>query len=152
MRGAALPFPVVQTIFFWLLLLLTTASVALWVKFLRWRPPPVSMLGIALLAAGSLPVVQGLKIQQLSLLVGGLIAVSALSLVRGHLFFAGILLAFAMIKPQLVIPVAGWLFLWALSGWRERKAYVLGFGLTMVLLLAAAEWLRPDCHQNALPG
>ena len=52
-------------------------------------------------------------------------------------------MAVAMIKPQLAIPVAGWLFLWSISDWRKRSTWLLGFGLTMALLLAASEWLFP---------
>jgi Glycosyltransferase family 87 len=110
-----LSFDLVQTAFLWLLVVLTAASVPLWLEFLQWRLAAGGVLLAVLLVLGSFPVVQGVKLQQLSLLVGFLLALSAALLVRGHLFSSGILMAIAMIKPQLVIAVAGWLFLWAIS-------------------------------------
>jgi hypothetical protein len=52
-------------------------------------------------------------------------------------------MAIAMIKPQLVIPVAGWFFIWTISSWPKRRTWAFGFGLTMLVLLAASEWVLP---------
>ena len=138
-----LPFDLVQSGFYWLLLLLTAASVVLWLSFLQWRPSSDVVLSMILLTAGSFPVVQGIKLQQLTLLVGGLIALAAALLARGYLVPAGILMAFAIIKPQLAIPIAGWQLLWSFGDWPHRRRYVLGFGVTLVALLAGAEWVLP---------
>ena len=109
-----LPFSVVQTAFFWFLLALTTTSVALWLMLMNWRPSRSIAAALALLTLGSFAVIQGLKLQQLTLLVSGLIALSAALLSRGYLFLAGVLMAFVTIKPQLAIPSAGWFLIWAL--------------------------------------
>jgi Glycosyltransferase family 87 len=138
-----LPFDLVQTAFLWLLVVLSGASVLLWLDFLHWRPSSSGIAIAVLLTLGSFPVVQGVKLQQLSLLVGFLVALAFALLARGHLYTAGVLMAVAMIKPQLVIPIAGFLFLWSAFSWRKRRAWVLGFGLTMVVLLGASEWLLP---------
>jgi hypothetical protein len=138
-----LPFDLVQTAFLWLLVALAAASALLWLDFLKWRPSASAVLLTLLLTLGSFPVVQGAKLQQLSLLEGFLLALSAALLARGYLFTSGAFMAIAMIKPQLAIPVAGWLFIWSISSWRRRRAWVLGFGLTMFILLAASEWLMP---------
>ena len=138
-----LPFPVVQTAFLWLLVVLTAVSVFLWLAFLQWRPSGATATILLALTLGSFAVVQGFKLQQLSLLVGFFIALSAGLLARGHLFSAGTFAAIAMIKPQLALPFAGWLLLWSCSDWRKRRSWVLGFGLTMAVLLAASEWLLP---------
>jgi hypothetical protein len=142
-----LPFHGVQIFFHWLLLGLTAASVGLWLRALRWR---VSFLAIAIciaLTLGSVPAVQGIKLQQLTLLVAALMAGSVACVASGFLFCGGLLLALATIKPQLAWPLAGWLLLWALSDWRTRRRFVAGFALMMILLLAGAEivlpgWLR----------
>jgi hypothetical protein len=139
----SLPFDLVQTGFLWLLVALTATSVPLWLEFLQWRPSAGGVLLAVLLALGSFPIVQGVKLQQLSLLVGFLLALSAALLARGHLFSSGTLMAIAMIKPQLVIPVAGWFLLWTFSSWHKRRGWALGFGLTMLVLLAGSEWLLP---------
>jgi hypothetical protein len=141
--AVTLPYSVVQPAFTALLLLLTVASVPLWLIFLRWRPPNSTIVAVVLLTVGCFPVVQGLKLQQLSLLVAGLIALSAALLSRGHLFWAGVIMAFASIKPQITAPIAGWVLVWALFGWRDRRRYVWGFAFTLVAFFAGSEWLLP---------
>jgi hypothetical protein len=95
------------------------------------------------LTLGSLPVLQGIKLQQLSLFVAGLVAISAGLLDRRYLFGAGALLAVATIKPQLVFLLAAWLLLWAISDWPGRKNFVWGFVATMAVLLGASEYMMP---------
>ncbi len=138
-----LPFDTVQAGFRWFLVVLTVATVFLWLRPLRWRPPLTTMATLMVLAMGSFPVLQGIKLQQLSLLVGALIAGSAALLAADHLLMAGVLLALATIKPQLVLPVAGWVLLWVFSNWQKRQNFVWGFGLTMAFFLAASEYLLP---------
>ena len=138
-----LPFPVVQRAFLWFLLVLTAASVVFWLRFLQWRPSYGTIAILAALTVGSFAVVQGLKLQQLSLLVGGFISLAAALLSFGYMIPAGVVMAFATIKPQLTFPIAGWLLLWALGDLRNRKRYVLSFGATTGALLAGAELLLP---------
>jgi len=138
-----LSFPVVQIGFWWLLALLTAASVPVWLRILQWRASLNTMMTLVVLTLGSFPVLQGLKLQQLSLLVAGLIAGGVLLLVNGYGFAAGILLALATIKPQLALPVCGWLLIWALGDWHRRQSFVWGFAGTMAALLAASEYVLP---------
>ena len=93
----SLPFPVVQAGFRWLLVALTVASVLLWLRTLLWRPSAATTAILIALTLGSFQVLQGIKLQQLSLLDGGLIAGCCLLLAGGYLALAGILLAFATI-------------------------------------------------------
>jgi hypothetical protein len=138
-----LPFPVVQTGFRWLLVVLTLASVPLWLRVVGWRPTCTVAAILVVLTFGSFAVVQGIKLQQLSLLVGGLIAAGAAALVSGHFLLAGVVLALATIKPQLALPTLGWLLLWAISDWRRRGGFVWGVGLSLAALLAASEYVLP---------
>ena len=138
-----LPFPVVQTGFRWLLVMLTLASVPLWLRVLRWRPSKTVIAVLVILTFGSFAVVQGIKLQQLSLVVSALMAAAAAALVAGHLALAGFLLALATIKPQLALPMGAWLVLWAISDWRRRGRFVWSLGLTTAVLLAASEFLLP---------
>jgi hypothetical protein len=138
-----LPFSAVQVGFRWLLLIITIATVPLWLRGLRWRPSATTTAILIVLTIGSFPAVQGIKLQQLSLVVSGLIALSAVLLMAGHLFLAGIALALATIKPQLVWPLAAWLILWAISDWRRRQRFLWGFGAAMAALLGGAEYLLP---------
>jgi hypothetical protein len=138
-----LPFAVVQRGFHWLLIALTAASVPLWFRALRWRASRWTIASGVLLVLGSLQGIQGLKLQQLSLLVNGLITGCAVLLAEGQLAAAGILLALATIKPQLALLLSAWLLLWSLSDWRSRKTFVWGFGGTVTTLIAAGEFVLP---------
>src|SRR5579862_3293952 len=64
-------------------------------------------------------------------------------LVRERLILAGMLLAFACMKPQLVWLLILWLLLWALSDWKQRKAFALSFIFTMTLLVVVSQLLLP---------
>ncbi len=138
-----LPFAVVQTGFRWLLVGLTMASVLLWLRTLRWKVSAETTAIILLLTLGSFPVLQAIKLQQLSLLVAGLIAISTMLLAEGHLFWAGVLLALGTIKPQLALPVSAWFLLWALSDWARRRRFWWGFAGTMAALVGGAEYVLP---------
>ena len=137
------PFEVVETGFRWFLIALAAASVFLWLRVVRWKLSFGFLCILAILALGWLPTVQGIKLQQLSLLVAGLLAACAASLAGGWLLAAGSLLALATIKPQLTWPLILWLLVWAVSRWRSRRRFVFGFVIVMMLLLAGAEWVLP---------
>jgi len=138
-----LPFQTVQTFLSWLLFGLTAASVWLWLRALRWRLPMMATVTGIVLTLGSFPAVQGIRLQQFSLLVAALLAGAAACAASGFFFLGGLLLALATIKPQLAGLPTIWLLAWALSDWRARRKLVFGFGLVMVLLLAGAEIVLP---------
>ena len=137
------PFHGVQIFFHWLLVGLTAASVWLWLRVLRWHLPLLAIAACMVFTLGSFPAVQGIKLQQLSLLVAAMLAASVACVASGFLFFGGVLLALATIKPQLAWPLVAWLLLWAMGDWRARRRLVFGFGLVMVLLLGGAEIFLP---------
>jgi hypothetical protein len=138
-----LPFAEVQAAFRWLLVLLIAASVPLWLHAIGWRPSRSTFIILLALTLGSFAVAQGIKLQQLSLLVSFLIAGVVALLSCGYLAIAGGLLAFATIKPQLALPLAAWLTLWSLSDWRRRWHFPAAFYLTLGFLIAAAEYELP---------
>ncbi len=144
------PFDRVMIAFFWLLVVVTALSVPLWFRAIGWRPQPVELLTVVVLTLGSFPAMQGLKLQQLTLVVAAVISGAMALLVRGNLFAAGVMLAVASIKPQLVVPITACLLLWAVSEWRQRQRFVWGFGITMVLLFAGSEVLLPGWFGNFL--
>ena len=138
-----LPFAAVQAGFRWLLIVLIVATVLLWLRVLRWRPSTATTTAFVVLTLGSFPVLQGIKLQQLSLLVGGLIVGCVALLDGGSFFLAGVLLALATIKPQLVSLAALWLLLWAMSDWSRRRNFIWGVVLTLAILCGAAEYVLP---------
>jgi glycosyl transferase family 87 len=137
------PFDKVQIAFRWLLIGLAVTTIFLWLRVMRWNLSCWWALVLALLMVGWLPMVQGIKLQQLSLLVAGFLAACAACLSGGWLFLAGGLLALATIKPQLAWPVVLWLLIWTISDWRSRWRLAFGFGLVMLLLLGGAELVLP---------
>jgi glycosyl transferase family 87 len=95
------------------------------------------------LCLGSWPFVLALRIHQPALLVFTLISAAIGATSMGKLRLAGVLLAVSAIKPQSVIGIVGWLLLWSLSRWRDRKGLFLSFTLTFTLMLLAAEIILP---------
>jgi hypothetical protein len=138
-----LAFPLVHLVFYWLLAALTAASVWLWLRVLRWQLPLMNLAICIVFTLGSFPAVQGIKLQQLSLLVAALLAGATACVASGYLFLGGTLLALAMIKPQLAWLLTAWLLAWTVSDWQKRRGLLIGFGLTIALLLAGAEVLLP---------
>jgi hypothetical protein len=138
-----LHFGIVQRAFFWILVGITAASVFLWLRLLGWTVAPSVQAAMVVLSLSSLPVLQGLKLQQFSLFVAAMCAASMALLAAGCLIPAGILLALATIKPQLVLPLLLWLGLWSLGDLRRRYRLAASFLIVMVVLCAAAEWFLP---------
>ena len=138
-----LPFPVLLVGFYWFLVVLTGASIWLWLRVLRWELPLIAIASSVVLTLGSFPAVQGIKLQQLSLLVAALLAGAAACVAGGFLFCGGALLALATVKPQVAWPLVVWFVMWGMGDWRVRRRLVFSFGLVMALLLAGGEILLP---------
>ena len=138
-----LSFPIIQRCFFWLLVVLTAASTMFWPRVLRWSPPIDTQVAVLALTFGSIAIMQGLKLQQISLLIAALICASLLLLQASQPVAAGVLLAATAIKPQLVLLLLIWLAIWTLGDWRRRYRCAASFLLTMAMLLAASEWYLP---------
>ena len=137
------PFASVQKGFFWVLLGLSVVMVPLWLRVLRWSTPLWGQAALIILSTGTLPVMQGLKLQQMTLVVFALLAIAMVLLSSDHQIPAGILLALATIKPQLVWLVLFWLMIWTLADWRRRYRWAASFLFTMAILCAASEWYLP---------
>ena len=138
-----LPFEIVRQGFFWVLLGLTVAAVPLWLRVLHWSVPWWVQTSLVVLTIGSLPVMQGLKLQQMTLFVAALLAIALSLLTSDRPIAAGIVLALATIKPQLVMLLLCWLMIWPLADWHRRYRWAISFLVTVAVLLAASEWYLP---------
>lgn len=138
-----LPFAAVQKGFLCLLILLTAGSVLWWLRALRWHLSMTWRVMWIVLVLGYFPTVQGLKLQQLTLLVAALIAAAMYGIVRRYFVWSGCLLALASIKPQLVLLLAIWLLLWVSGNWRERQRLLWSYACSMAALFVASELLMP---------
>ncbi len=144
------PFATVQEVFRWLLAGLTALSVVLWLRGVRWRPSWARGAIMILLTLATFPAVQGIRLQQLSLLVAALMAGCVYFLGASKQIVAGILLALATIKPQLALPLAAWLVFWSLSRLQSRWKLAVSFAIALVALMVGAEillpgWIREFC-------
>jgi len=137
------PFDFVRIAFQCGLVLITAASVCLWLRASRWRPENSTLLIILLLTLSCFPFAQGFKLQQLSLVAAALLALAVAVLVKGHFFFSGVVLSVATIKPQLVLPLFACLLLWTLTELKTRQRFLWGFGLSMVVLVGTGEIVLP---------
>ena len=138
-----LPFAVVQKAFIAVLVSLTAVSVLLWMNALEWRPSLAARLTWIILVLSSFPAIWGFLLQQLTLLVFALVAAAMYAITRRYFVWAGILLALATIKPQLVALLIVWLGIWVCAAWRERQRLWWSFAATLIALVAGAEFLLP---------
>jgi hypothetical protein len=138
-----LSFGIVQRGFYVLLMVMTALSVWWWMRALHARWRPLQIVAAVFLVLGSYPAVQGLHLQQMSLLVATLIAGACAAAASGWFVVSGALLSLAMIKPQLTIPIAAWLLFWAVFRWRERKWLVIVFCFAMAAFLVGSELVLP---------
>jgi hypothetical protein len=143
-------FPTAQKIFVFVSVLLTLLSLALWLRAFRLRLSPLSWLTVAFFVLGSFPLLQVLKLQNLSLLAAAFIAITLSLLSGNHLALAGIFLAASTFKPQFTVALIPWLVLWTFADWRRRRALLITFLATLSMLVLVAEWLVPGWISNFL--
>ncbi len=118
-------------------------SLAMWLRLLRFERSLIGSVALTLFTFGSFPVLQGLRLENLSLLAAAVITAAIFLFAKGHLLSAGIVLAAATFKPQFTILLLPWLAVWTLSDWRRRGALAWAFLASMLLLILSAEWLVP---------
>lgn len=146
-----LSFPVIRILLAISLAALTAVSIPLWAKALG-LPVSSRFLAVALLLTlSSYAVLEGLFAAQPGLLVGFLLAAAFAALVKHRLALAGTLLALTFIKPQMSALVAAYLFLWAVSRWRERRGFALSLLSCSAVLVSAAlivwpRWIADWLH------
>jgi len=138
-----LPFSTVMRIFGWLLLACTAASVLLWIDALGLRLNGPLRAATVFLVLGTYPVLEGFHKQQLTMLVGFLLAAAAAAIARDWLVLSGFLLALSTIKPQLSVLLLCWFLVWVVGDWKNRKRLLWSFAATMAALLIGAEALLP---------
>ena len=138
---AVLPFAWAQRVALFSGVLLTVASVFLWL--------PREMLGYSrrliclLLVFASYPFVLAAQLRQPTLLIAGLLAAAVYSFRSDRLAAAGILAAVCCSKPQLAIAVLLPLSVASLADWKRHRAFVLSFAATLGTLLLVSEAAVP---------
>jgi len=141
--SVGLPFPAVQVIFRWTLAGLTAISVLLWLRVVKWKPAGITAGTLLALTLATFWVVQGIRLQQLTLLVAPMVAASIYFLTKNRQVASGILLGLATVKPQIALPLAAWLIMWACSRIHLRWKFVTAFAVTLLTLVVVGELLLP---------
>ena len=136
-------FPAAQWVFLSMSLLLTLLSLALWFSAFRWRPPPIKCLAVAIFVLGSFPALEAFKLENLSLIAAGFVAITLFFLSGDHPIVAGIFLAASTFKPQFVVTLVPWLAIWTAVDWHRRRPMAWSFLATLLSLGLVSEWLVP---------
>jgi Glycosyltransferase family 87 len=132
--------------------LLTATSVLLCLQILHWRLPWLGVAALALFTLSSPQIVQGLRLEQLAVVVGFLLTAGAWCVTRNRLAMAGAFLAFSTIKPQMALIPLCWFAVWAVGDWPKRWRLPAGFVGTVATLIVAGELLRPGWIGYFLAG
>ncbi len=131
---------------------LTALSVWLCLDILHWQLPREKIAALVLFTLSSPQIVQGLRFEQLALVVGFLLVAGAWCICRNYLAMAGVLLAFSTIKPQMALLPLCAFAVWAAGDWMKRWRLAVGFAATMTALFVAGELLLPGWLGYFLAG
>jgi hypothetical protein len=125
------------------LALLTSIGVLLWFDTVRWHPSWPTLAAVVFLVLSTPPIIQGLRLRQLGLIVGFLIALATWCVSKNRLATAGVLLAVSTIKPQMVALPIVWFVCWVMGDSQKRWRLLAGFAATLAALVGAGEVILP---------
>jgi hypothetical protein len=134
------------------LALLTAVNVIFCLQILHWLLPRTIVASLVLFTLSSPQVVQGLRHQQLALVVAFLLTAGAWCVNRNHLAIAGSLLALSTIKPQIALLPLCWFAIWAAGDWPKRWRLPAAFLATLAALIGAGELILPGWLGYFLAG
>jgi hypothetical protein len=132
--------------------ILTAISVLIWLDVLCWKPPRTLVAAILLFVLSSPQIMQGLRLRQMGMVVGFLLALSAWCITRDRLAIAGVMLALSTVKPQMALLPLAWFLLWGASNWPKRWPLLAAFGVTLIGLVGLGELILPGWHRYFLDG
>jgi Glycosyltransferase family 87 len=136
-----------------LVLLAAVAAIPLlWLKILGWNIPRKSQLVVSCLLLGLISSVQAIRLEQLAILVALLVSVAVFFIRENRLLSAGLVLALATIKPQMLVLPLLWLAVWIQGDWKARWKLAAGFLGSLALLSFAGELVVPGWIPQFLEG
>lgn len=126
-----LSWPTIEFLFAILAPLALLATVWTWMHLCMPRFDRIPAVAVGVLILASWPAVWGCYQRQPSLFVMAAMAFSILLFRGGSNLLAGLLLALASVKPQLILLLGAWLLLIALRGhrWRFVAAFLVSIGV-----------------------
>jgi hypothetical protein len=139
-------YALVQAIWFWLLLAVWVASVILTMRVVQWHPPPWLWALTILWSVLLYPAFRALILGQFSVWVVLAMVAALWAMQHRRDGWAGVLLAFTTVKPQLIYLAIPWILIWA-AGQRRWRLWAGFFAATAALaiggMLLLPSWL-PD--------
>src|SRR5271165_987185 len=123
--------------------LFAAVCVPLCLDILHWRLTRTAAASITLLTVSSPQIVQGMRHQQLAVVVGLLLITGAWCVCRNHLASAGAILAWSTIKPQMALFPLCFFLVWVMGNWRERWRLLAGFVAALGMLIGAGDLILP---------
>jgi len=123
--------------------LLAALCVPLSLDLLQWRLPRPMVAALALFTVSSPQIAQGMRHQQLAIVVGLTLIAGAWCVRRNQLLCAGAVLAWSTIKPQMSVFPLCFFLLWVMGDWPRRWKLLAGFLLTLATLVAAGDLILP---------
>jgi hypothetical protein len=125
----------------------TAISVLLCLDILHWHVTRTVTIALILFILSSPQLIQGLRLEQLALVVGFLLVASAWCAQKNYLIAVGVLLALTTIKPQMSVMPLCWFAIWTAGKWRKRWRIAAAFVATLAALIAGGEillhgWIR----------
>jgi hypothetical protein len=145
-------YPLVQAIWFCLLLAGLVGAMELWMQVIRWHP---RMWLWALTVSWSVLMYHDLRallLGQFAVLVLLMLVMALWSMQQGRDGWAGLFLALSTVKPQMVYLALGWILLWSAGQRRWRLWWGLGVSLALLTLgsmLLLPSWV-PDFVRQAV--
>ncbi len=137
-----LPYAAARAVWMTLLEMLLPALALIGVRLAGWRTPAGVMALVMVFAILWYHGFRAIVFGQFAVVAAVLIAGALLAVQQGHDLWAGILLALAMTKPQLAVPVTLFVLLWALVA--RRWLLLTSILLAQAALLAGSLALMPD--------
>ena len=125
------------------LALFAALSVPLCLDFLGWQLRSEAIAAITLFTISCPQILQGMRHQQLSIVVGLFLIAGAWCIRKNHLVAAGALLAWSTIKPQMALFPLCFFLIWVIGDWPRRWKLLAGFVGTLGALIGLGEWLLP---------
>lgn len=135
-------YALVQAIWFWALLAALVFAALLWMQVIRWHPQPWLWAHTILWVVLMYHSFRSLILGQFAVFVLLALVATLWAMERGHDGWAGIFLAAATVKPQMVYLAIPWILLWTAG--QRRWRLCVGFGVAMASLTIGSMILLPS--------
>jgi len=135
-------YPLVQAIWLWVLLAGLIAAMVLWMRVIHWRPRLLVWTLTTLWTVALYHNLRALLLGQFAVFVLLALVAALWAMQRGHDEWAGLFLALATVKPQMVYLALPWILLWTAGQRRWRLWW--GFGASLALLTLGSMVLLPS--------